>query len=132
MTKAELSAYHKNYYAKNREKMLAKHRQWSANNKDKIAKYRSEGKLKHTDYLLKRKFGISLEEYEILLERQGGTCALCTATTAALDGRKLAVDHCHTTGKVRGLLCGQHNTAIGSFKDDLVALQKAIDYLKGA
>lgn len=42
----------------------------------------------------------------------------------------LAVDHCHTTGKIRGMLCDACNTALGKFKDDIALMEKAIDYLK--
>jgi len=64
-----------------------------------------------------------------LLEDQGGSCKICNNK----DGdRKLAVDHCHHSGQVRGLLCRRCNVAIGSLEDDPVLLQKAIDYLVSA
>jgi hypothetical protein len=81
-------------------------------------------------------FGISLQEYEALEAAQGGVCAICKKPEEALDSRrpgfkrKLAVDHCHTTGKIRGLLCGCCNTGIGQLKDSVEILENAITYLK--
>lgn len=62
-----------------------------------------------------------------MLTSQGGTCAICHGT--ATVGR-LAVDHCHLTGKVRGLLCTNCNTALGKLKDSKELLLNAINYLE--
>ena len=67
---------------------------------------------------VKADFGITKVEYNELLEKQKGVCALCPATDSG-DGRPLFVDHCHETGRVRGLLCKQCNTAIGLLGDNL-------------
>lgn len=81
-------------------------------------------------------FGLSIQEYEALEAAQGGVCAICGKPETSLDKRrpgftrKLAVDHCHTTGKVRGLLCGLCNAALGQLKDSVETLQSAIAYLK--
>ena len=56
---------------------------------------------------------------------QDGRCAIC----GAVSGR-LFVDHCHTTGNVRGLLCVACNNALGQFRDSVSALRRAIDYLE--
>jgi hypothetical protein len=77
---------------------------------------------------LNRKYGITPEIYQEMLDKQGGKCAIC-GTNSCSTGRRLAVDHCHTTGKVRGLLCAHCNTAIGKFNDDPATIQRAIDYL---
>lgn len=74
----------------------------------------------------KKKFGITLEQYEELLTKQNHQCAICENT----DTRRLAVDHCHTTGVVRGLLCSSCNISIGRFQDDVSRLERAISYLK--
>jgi hypothetical protein len=67
--------------------------------------------------------------YKALYKLQEGRCAICSCTTE--DNRKdFAVDHCHTTGKVRELLCTGCNSGIGSLKDDTELLSKAIDYLE--
>uniref|UniRef100_UPI00403FE523 endonuclease VII domain-containing protein n=1 Tax=Streptomyces sp. SS7 TaxID=3108485 RepID=UPI00403FE523 len=78
---------------------------------------------------IKRAYGITAREYEAMLERQGGRCAIC-AIPSESSKRRLAVDHCHRTGRVRGLLCGLCNTAIGKLKDDPVLLLKAVSYLE--
>ena len=55
-------------------------------------------------------------------------CRKCNKETGKL--KRLAVDHCHETGKVRGLLCFHYNSSLGKFKDSIELLQNAIDYLK--
>lgn len=76
---------------------------------------------------LRREFGITVEDYNTLFENQNGCCAICNSTPAS--DRSLAVDHCHTTGKIRGLLCFRCNGTLGKFNDDVSLFQKAIDYL---
>lgn len=78
---------------------------------------------------LKRKYGLTLEEYEARLAAQGGVCALCGGPCSS--GQQLAVDHCHTTNRVRGLLCGSCNLGLGKFRDAPVLLRLAADYLEG-
>ncbi len=73
------------------------------------------------------KFGITLEEYEVILFKQDGKCAICRST---FKNKMLAVDHCHQTGKIRGLLCHLCNISLGGFKDDIKLLKLAINYLK--
>jgi len=80
---------------------------------------------------LKYKYGITLEEYNSILDKQGGACKLCSLTDHTHGrGNVLYVDHCHTTGKVRGILCHNCNSGLGHFKDNIELLKKAIDYLK--
>lgn len=75
---------------------------------------------------LKRKYGISDSEYAALHEAQGGKCRICGASQGE---RRLAVDHCHSSGVVRGLLCGSCNQGLGFFKDDVDLMQQAIAYV---
>lgn len=84
-----------------------------------------------------QKRGITLERYVHLLNEQNERCAICNKEETCIDGRspdkrprRLSIDHCHTTNKVRGLLCHACNLAIGKFKDDINLMQKAIDYIK--
>lgn len=72
---------------------------------------------------------ITLEWYNKQLALQNNKCAICSKTPQEL-GRRLVVDHCHTTGKIRGLLCRVCNTSIGALGDNIEGLQKAINYLK--
>ena len=83
---------------------------------------------------LAKNYGISLEEYNDLLRKQGSVCAICGQDEPSAHGRtgkqfRLAVDHCHDTGVVRGLLCQKCNRAVGLFGDDPILLRKAISYL---
>jgi Tfp pilus assembly protein PilP len=85
-------------------------------------------------YLL-RKFNITLEEYQDLLLKQDGVCAICREPESVVRRSKtgkemLAVDHCHETGKVRGLLCFKCNTALGALGDSIEGLERALAYLK--
>lgn len=74
-------------------------------------------------------YGISTEQYDEILAVQGGVCAICKGPHRG-RGSYFHVDHNHTTGKVRGLLCHYCNTAIGSLRDDPVLLESAITYLR--
>lgn len=78
---------------------------------------------------LKKAYGISLEEYNLLLKKQDGKCAIC-GTEECRTGKAFAVDHCHETGEVRGLLCRPCNSALGFFNDNYDTCQKAADYLR--
>lgn len=80
-----------------------------------------------------RTYGITREEYENLVEEQKNVCRICgNPETSTRNGnvRLLAVDHNHTTGKVRGLLCSRCNVGLGYFKDDPELLEKAIEYIR--
>ena len=94
--------------------------------------YREKNRQALSDGERQRKFGITPERYSELLELQNGTCAICKQPETATRLGKvkaLAVDHCHQSGVVRGLLCADCNTGIGKLKDDPVVLQSAIQYL---
>lgn len=97
------------------------------------AKYQREWRKRNSEksrgYDLQRTYGISLTEYNQLLDNQNGVCAICKQTESVSRYTNLAVDHCHATGKVRGLLCATCNRALGMFRDDRSILQNAIDYL---
>lgn len=88
---------------------------------------------------LVKRFGITFEQYSALYEAQGGACALCqqpessprNKNSVKLGPRRLAVDHDHTTGKVRGLLCSDCNRGIGLLNDDPALMHKAAFYLEG-
>lgn len=73
-----------------------------------------------------RRFGLSVDDYEQMLAEQLGVCAICGA---APEGKRLAIDHDHQTGRVRGLLCTFCNIALGGFRDSPELLGRAISYL---
>lgn len=77
-----------------------------------------------------RLYGIDKHQYESMLAKQDGVCAICLRTPQECD-RNLSVDHDHSTGAIRGLLCSQCNTSIGLMKDDPVRIERALRYLKG-
>ncbi|HJU02351.1 MAG TPA: endonuclease VII domain-containing protein [Actinomycetes bacterium] len=79
------------------------------------------------DANLKALYGISLPEYEELLQMQGGVCAICTRPPRGK--RPLDVDHDHESGKVRGLLCGNCNRAIGLLDENPRLFDRAKEYL---
>lgn len=81
---------------------------------------------------LRRSYGIAQADYDAMLAAQGGGCAICgkTAEQQKRYTNYLHVDHCHATGRVRGLLCDQHNLLLGRFNDDPALLRKAADYLE--
>ena len=80
-------------------------------------------------------FGISAEKYEEMLMSQDSKCAICSIhideyRKTSQNNKVFAVDHCHSTGSIRGLLCCKCNRGLGYFKDDPALLHKAISYLK--
>lgn len=81
------------------------------------------------DRQLRHKFGITLDQYKATLAAQGGVCAICRKPESVAGGKSLSVDHDHSTGKVRGLLCNYCNVGIGHFLDDINLLASAQDYL---
>lgn len=89
--------------------------------------YRQKWKRAEACCALRRKYGISLAEYEELAIKQGNACAICHVQ--ATKEKRLAVDHNHTTGEVRGLLCGPCNQALGLLADSPSRVSKALKYL---
>lgn len=77
-----------------------------------------------------KEYGISNEHYNRMLEEQSGVCAICGRDDLSEKGKCLAVDHCHKTNKIRGLLCSRCNLGMGIFEDSIVKLQQVIEYLR--
>jgi hypothetical protein len=81
----------------------------------------------------RRRYGITVDIYEQLLEKQNGKCRICLQIPKGIHGsgrlKVLHVDHDHSTGEIRGLLCDNCNRGLGYFKDDSLLLQQAIIYL---
>ena len=101
---------------------------------NKSYKLTTKGQLAQLKYTLKKKYSLSLKQYAGMYERQRGQCAICgrvsSFPTRGTTGM-LAVDHDHSTGKVRGLLCTKCNTLLGMADDCVVTLDLAIEYLQG-
>jgi hypothetical protein len=84
-------------------------------------------------YHIKKVYGMTQEEYRLLLAKQGGVCAICgRPERGILRGkiRMLGVDHNHITGKIRGLLCTNCNTALGLVKENPTILVNMISYIE--
>ena len=87
------------------------------------------------DNYLRKNYGIGKDDYERMYQEQEGVCKICGGEGFSMhkkskDSLKLVVDHCHTTGVVRGLLCHNCNRGLGLFKDSEVFMRKALSYLK--
>lgn len=111
----------------------ANYRKWSKTNekvREKAKRDYHENKPKHRDWELKRVFGISLDNYNEMLKKQNGVCKICYNPEVSKKSKVLSVDHCHTTGKIRGLLCSNCNLGLGNLKDSIKFLENAINYLK--
>jgi hypothetical protein len=78
---------------------------------------------------LKHRYGITPEQYEEMLGKQGGGCAVCGTRFPGGNSTNFHVDHCHKTGRVRGLLCRKCNHALGLVDDDPELLRALADYL---
>jgi hypothetical protein len=80
-------------------------------------------------HYLAKKYGLTPQQADDLLAAQGGRCAICRSEPSDKRGFRMHVDHDHTTGQVRGILCGPCNRGIGQLGDDPDLLQAAADYL---
>jgi hypothetical protein len=81
-------------------------------------------------YARYKRYGITKEEYDRLNTKQGGLCAICGTDTPGRNHQTLYIDHDHSTGKVRGLLCCDCNLLLGYAKDNKTVLLKSIKYLE--
>ena len=78
---------------------------------------------------VKNRYKLTEEEYLKLSAKAAGHCQICGVSEETLT-KSLHIDHCHTTGRVRGLLCHGCNVGLGHFKDSIELMEKATDYLK--
>lgn len=129
--KACVALRHKQWYLRNRDHAIAQVKAWQQANPERVKATRKAARPRRAsidrDARLRRVFGLSAEEYEAMLAKQGGRCALCKRIPQ--KGRSLHIDHNHTTGLVRGLLCFRCNAGMGQFQDDIFRFADAIVYL---
>ena len=125
--KEAMKAYAREYRQRNKDALKAKHAEYVAN---MSPEKKAELKRNKKSGTFKRKYGITLEQYEAMPEQQGGLCALCKTPRNERYG-VLNVDHCHSTGRVRGLLCTPCNHALGVLGDNPEGLSRALNYVKG-
>ena len=120
------------YRAANREKCRKANRTHYRQNSEKLRRKTEEwwqdnpGKRKH--YALMASHGISLEQFNQMLADQDGECPICGTTQPG--GKGWHVDHCHTTGKIRGVLCHPCNSMLGFAHDNPASLRRAADFLE--
>jgi hypothetical protein len=115
--KEECKARSMAHYEANREHHTKRRHEWTKANPDRAL-----------DTKLRRNYGITLQQYAVMLEEQGGTCAICR--TDDWGKRGPCVDHNHTTNKVRAILCGRCNTAIGQLRENPAIIRAAADYIE--
>ena len=131
-----LRQYRKEYWA--RPEIQARRRQYYQDNKehlkrrDRIHYYKTKDR--HRELQMAKRYNISVEYYRELFKKQNNLCAICSNPETAIDKRSgnlryLAVDHCHKTGEVRGLLCQSCNQAIGMLKENPILFDRAKEYL---
>jgi Recombination endonuclease VII len=114
--------HNKKNYAKHRVKRLAWQKMWKEQNPEKVKeqqrRWRLNSKEKIKDYGLRRDHGITIADFNEMLAKQHGKCS--NAACDEISG--LCVDHCHITGRIRGILCSNCNLAIGNAKDSVARL----------
>lgn len=117
----------------NPDKVKAQKSKWVSENKDKVKEHSkrvsTQSRRKH---VVKLYYGLSWEEYENLYLTSQGACSICSKPLSLLkeEHKETAhVDHCHTTGKIRGILCRSCNRGIGYLNDSPERLHKAAEYL---
>lgn len=127
--------YQKEYYLKNKVGLLAYRRNHYLSNKDsyhtRLRTWYKENPEARKKIIRKNVYGITPEQYNELFEKQKGCCFACKTNHTDLK-RGLLIDHCHTTGRIRGLLCDGCNKALGCIKDNPETLLNLINYLKNA
>ncbi len=100
---------------------------WAASNPEKVKARPPQNKPAYQrEYSLKHRFGMTQDDYENLSVAQGMRCAICQGPPTR---KHFSIDHCHKTGKVRGLLCQPCNAGLGHFKDSLSVVRSAGSYL---
>jgi len=125
--KEEFKIRDKERYQQNKDQIKQRVRDYRASNKDLVVQ-RERTKF-YRKYWPGKTNQEALAAYNDLFAEQQGKCAICSIHQTQLK-KSLAVDHCHKTGEVRGLLCSSCNTGIGQLKDSCDLLEKAIKYLK--
>jgi hypothetical protein len=127
--RAKIKKYHQEFYRKNKQRILARNAAWRKRNIDKVRnagrEYARRNKDRARGTRLLREYGLTPDEFAKLAKVQNRRCAICRRK------QPLLVDHCHKTGKVRGLLCKRCNTGLGQMKDSIKLLKRALGYLNG-
>ena len=127
--------YQKQYRLKNKERISKNQRRWKKENKELCRiksiewanTHKEQRKLTLRKFQLKKFYGLSIDQFQKMLSNQNNCCALCS--NEFKSDSDTSVDHNHTTGNVRQLLCKKCNFGIGMFNEDVSLLSKAINYI---
>ena len=126
----KIRAYGRKYYYANLEKSRKRARKYAASHKKRWARFIK----RHPDWArwshLKSRYGVTKERWLEMYEEQNGCCYTCHRPEAKCSRKRLCVDHCHTTKKVRRLLCDNCNRVLGTANDSIPLLKSLISYLK--
>ena len=126
-----LSDFHKHPHTKDRRQIYCKEcvrTKFGTANLVSATKWYVENKGRWRDGELRRQYGITSEDYARLLKEQNDSCAICKRHASQFK-KRLSVDHSHTTGEVRGLLCQPCNLALGNLQEDLERIANMVKYL---
>ena len=119
-----MATRYENMTPEQRKKANARNKKWKDKNREKVLEYKKKHYLENKDKYItierdrqyKKRYGISLEDYDRMYASQDGKCAICFSEVAGKHGQFFAVDHCHQSLKVRGLLCIKCNSRLGWFE----------------
>ena len=146
-SKCKINKPHSDYFKDNRRKIGIRCKckecckqetiDWRDKNRSEYNNYVAEWRAKNPERQhkteIKRRYSLSIEDYNSMLTKQKCKCKICGKQhDPSLKRGRLYVDHDHDTGKVRGLLCGPCNSAIGYFNHDIKIMAKAIQYMQVA
>lgn len=134
MSRMTNKEYQRRYREKNRAKINERKAAWMAARPGYGTEYRKRWKKENRERVWKaareielRAYGINLDGYSKMLAAQGGACKICREPPTKVS---LHVDHCHSTGRVRGLLCSKCNLMLGNARDSRAVLLAAVAYLE--
>jgi hypothetical protein len=129
-----VQAYGRAWNDANKELRKALKAKWDKENPEKRKEHMIKFKTKMPTYFrdkhLMYEYGMTPDIFEALVEKQDNRCATCGKHGHETQRKRLFVDHCHDTGKIRGLLCQQCNTALGMVDDSIEKLSALISYLR--
>ena len=134
--KEKIKTYNKQYHQKNKVKIQKKHKEWCNKNQGHLKKYQQKYNI---DYYKENSascrerhflnlYGVTLEQRNQMLLAQNCKCAICGS--GFKNSRDAHIDHNHSTGKIRQVLCGRCNLGIGRFNEDVTILMSAIKYIE--
>lgn len=119
------------WYKKNKDRCRKeRYKRYKANQKrdnEAVKAFLKKNPNKAKEYSLRSKYKLEVTDYKNMLLSQLNSCAICFIS---FKNAQPCIDHCHTTGKIRGLLCSSCNRGLGLFNDNEVSLMRAADYLK--